>query len=240
MLETDTGARVLLAPLLRLLQAQQLQYMDIITIIVILRLILSISTLCHLQDTRTWLQVCQNTIFILTLSTRQVCLLWRILTILLMVLHTKHRMSTLVRCSITRKLMVATRTQNTQDSWTIAHIFIGQAQARTSLGSFQEQHLKRNDLGLSLEEPIPRQEPPPPTLLLPMTCATLDLWMIQRRNLPLTLTIILGAMRQSPVVWVLQVWVRLLTTSMRHLLPALAICTMRRTPTLPKLSILVL
>jgi hypothetical protein len=38
-----------------------------------------------------------------------------------------------------------------------------------------------------------------------MTCATLDLWMIQRRNLPLTLTIILGAMRQSPVVWVLQV-----------------------------------
>jgi hypothetical protein len=73
-----------------------------------------------------------------------------------------------------------------------------------------------------------------------MTCATLDLWMIQRRNLPLTLTIILGAMRQSPVVWVLQVWARLLTTSMRHQLPALAICTMRRTPTPPKLSILVL
>jgi hypothetical protein len=53
MLETDTDARVSLALLLRLLQAQQLLYMDIITIIVILRLILSISTLCHLQDTRT-------------------------------------------------------------------------------------------------------------------------------------------------------------------------------------------
>lgn len=157
-----------------------------------------------------------------------------------MVLHTKHRMSTLVRCSITRKPTVATRTQNTQDFWTTAHMFIGQAQARTSLESSQEQHLKRNDLGLSLEAPIPRRGPLPPTLLLPMTYATLDLWTIQRRNLPLILIIILGAMRRSPVVWVLQDWARLLTTSMRRQLPTLAICTMRRTPTAPKLSILVL
>jgi hypothetical protein len=73
-----------------------------------------------------------------------------------------------------------------------------------------------------------------------MTYATLDRWMIRRRNLPLTLIIILGGMRRSLVAWVLQVWARPLTTSMRRQLPALAIYTMRRTPTAPKLSILVL